>query len=96
MSAIKFFYTCPNCGGEQEVSVIPEEQPIIGGPPEACDPGSPAEVESGGICDTCGQVFDEWVLAEKADAIYIDRAEAAQESRAQDIIDRQRERECHE
>lgn len=76
---IKFFFTCPNCEHEQEVSVIPGTDDIIGGPPEACEMGSAAEIDSGGTCEKCGVEFAEDALVEKAYEIARDRAERADE-----------------
>jgi transcription elongation factor Elf1 len=71
---IKFFFTCPRCEHEQEVGVILGSDPIIGGPPEACDPGSPDEVDSGGACEKCGYEFEEDQLFVKASNMAFDRA----------------------
>lgn len=78
---IKFFHTCPRCDHEQEVGVIFGYAPIIGGPPEACDPGAPDEVDSNGACEKCGYEFEEDTLFEKAAEISRDRQEAHDESK---------------
>jgi hypothetical protein len=72
---IKFTYTCPRCDHEQEVGVIPGEAAKTWGPPESCHPGSPDEVNSGGVCEKCGFDFDEGTLCEKAIETARDRAE---------------------
>lgn len=88
---ILFFYTCPQCDHEQEVGVIAGEDAITSGPPEACDPGSPSEVDSGGECEKCGSEFDEGTLIEKAYAVARDRSEAANERDQDDRRDEAKE-----
>jgi len=75
MRTIKFFYTCPECEHEQDVSVIPGTPARTCGPPENCDPGDGDEVDSGGACEKCGCEFEEDKLFDKASDIARDQSE---------------------